>query len=336
MINKNKIFFVGDIKDSFIKRDYEILKKYFDIIFVRPPKKKIEWLKYILILARKVKQCDLTFSWYADHYAMIVIIFSKLFRKKSIVIIAGFETANVPKLDYGAFSRLKTKLPAKFVFRHVDQGLVVDLALKDDIIKNAKINGDNIDYLPTGYDSNFWKFEGKKENVVLTVGPFNSIGRVKLKGVDIFIQSAKKLSEVKFFIIGVKAEMKKYLQKKLPQNVYLIDYLTENELLQYYQMAKVYCQLSYREGLPNALCEAMLCECIPVGTNVQGVRTAIGDTGFYTEYGDEKSTVEMIKKALSSSNEVGQKARERIKKLFPIEKREKGLLRTIDNLLVEK
>jgi len=35
----------------------------------------------------------------------------------------------------------------------------------------------------------------------------------------------------------------------------------DEELIKYYQKAKVY-QLSEYEGLPNALCEAMLCECL--------------------------------------------------------------------------
>jgi len=43
------------------------------------------------------------------------------------------------------------------------------------------------------------------------------------------------------------------------------------------------------ERLPNALhCEAMLCECVPVGTRYCGIPTAIGDTGLYVPYGDSK------------------------------------------------
>lgn len=57
-----------------------------------------------------------------------------------------------------------------------------------------------------------------------------------------------------------------------------------------------------REGLPTAVCEAMLCECVPVGTNRYGIPIAIGDTGFYTEYGDVELTAEAIKKALDSNN----------------------------------
>ena len=34
--------------------------------------------------------------------------------------------------------------------------------------------------------------------------------------------------------------------------------MPQEKLIPYYQKAKVYCQLSMREGLPNALCEALL------------------------------------------------------------------------------
>jgi glycosyltransferase involved in cell wall biosynthesis len=54
-----------------------------------------------------------------------------------------------------------------------------------------------------------------------------------------------------------------------------------------------------REGLPNALCEAMLCGCVPVGTKRNGIPTAIGDCGFYVPYDDPKAAAEAIKKRLA-------------------------------------
>lgn len=336
MAKKIRIFFVGDVTDSFIKRDYEILKNYFDVNVIQLPKKRIGWLKYIFILARNVKQCDLTFSWFADIYAMVAVFFSKLFGIKSIVVVGGSDAAYVPELKYGAFTKIKTKIPAIYVYKSVDKVLVVDLALKEDIIKNAKVSGSNIEYLPTGYDSDYWKPKIKKENIVLTVAPIDDIKRIKLKGLDTFVKAARQIQEAKLIVVGIKAEAKSNLEKISSKNVELVEYLPETELIKYYQMAKVYCQLSYREGLPNSLCEAMLCECIPVGTDVQGVRTAIGDAGFYVNYGNLKATVDMIKKALALKDNLGKKARDRIIKFFPVERRKNGLVKTINDLLVEK
>jgi glycosyltransferase involved in cell wall biosynthesis len=98
-------------------------------------------------------------------------------------------------------------------------------------------------------------------------------------------------------------------------------------------MAKVYCQLSYREGLSSTLCEAMLCECIPVGSKADGIKTVIGDTGFYADFGDEKTTVDMIKKALDSGDDLGKKARERIKKQFSDKKRREEIRKVVSGMI---
>ena len=66
----------------------------------------------------------------------------------------------------------------------------------------------------------------------------------------------------------------------------------------------------------------MLCGCVPVGTKHCGIPTGIGDTGFYVSYGDEKATAEAIKRALNNPDDLGRKARERIKEKFSPEKLE--------------
>ena len=43
----------------------------------------------------------------------------------------------------------------------------------------------------------------------------------------------------------------------------------------------------------------MLCECVPIGTTVGGIPTAIGDAGFLVDYNDEKQTIEAIRKGLT-------------------------------------
>ncbi len=154
-----------------------------------------------------------------------------------------------------------------------------------------------------------------------------------MKGLDLFAKSAKFVNDTKFIVIGVEANAKRYLEKNSPDNLELIGFFPKEKLIEYYQEAKVYCQLSIREGLPNTLCEAMLCECVPVGTKLCGIQTAMGDIGFYVSYGKPEETAELIKEALRAPDVIGKKARERIKKLFPKEKRERELTEKINSLV---
>ena len=333
MNRKIRILFVRPSKSSFIQEDLKLLRKHFNVRVVdfvlSIRKKPKETLKTMFNMLAGVLWADVTFSWFADTHAFWAVRLSKIFRKKSVAIVGGYEVAKVPEIGYGALLNPRSTRIVKYVLENADRVLTVDDSLKKDAIKNLSMTGKNIQTVPTGYDYEKFKPEGEKENLVLTVSVGDSWERIRLKGLDTFVKSAEFLSDVRFLVIGIQGGALKKLQDIASPNVEFLGPLLQDELIPYYQRAKVYCQLSMREGLPNAVCEAMLCECVPVGTDVQGVRTAIGDAGFYVPYGDVEATVEAIKKALKSDN--GKAARERIQKMFPIERREKELLRIIAN-----
>ena len=324
-----------DMESSFIQRDLELLRKHFDVRVVdfvfsirRSPK---DTLKTFFNLIRGVLWADLTFSWFADTYAFWAVRLSKIFRKKSIVVVGGYEVAKVPEIEYGAMLNPRSARRVKYVLENADKVLSVDESLKIDAIKNAGVNEKNIQIVPTGYDLNKWEFNGEKEDLVITIGNINR-QVMKRKGFEVFVKSAKFVSNAKFVLIGKHIDDSiNYLKSIAPSNVKFPGFVSDEELLKYYQRAKVYCQLSRYEGLPNALCEAMLCECVPVGTKYCGIPTAIGDTGFYVPYGGVEATAAAIKEALKSGK--GKEARERIRKMFPIDRREKNLEKIIKSLV---
>lgn len=81
---------------------------------------------------------------------------------------------------------------------------------------------------------------------------------IKRKGLETFVKSARYLSNIKFVLIGSHLDDSiKYLRSIAPSNVEFTGFVSDEELLKWYQRAKVYCQLSRYEGLPNALCEAL-------------------------------------------------------------------------------
>jgi glycosyltransferase involved in cell wall biosynthesis len=333
MNEKVKILFVRSSKSSFIQKDLELLRKHFDVKvvdFVLSRRNLKGTLMTPFKIFKGVLWTDLTFSWFAGTHAFWTVRLSKIFRKKAIVVVGGFEVAKVPEIGYGALLNPRSARMVKYVLENADKVLTVDESLKNDAIKNVGVNGKNIQTVPTGYDYEKFKPKGKKDNLVITVG-YITDAVIRRKGFDTFIKTVEYLPNVKFALIGKHVDNSiEFLKKIAPQNVEFTGFVSDEELIKYYQRAKVYCQLSMREGLPNALCEAMLCECVPVGTKNCGIPTAIGEAGFYVPYGDEKATAEAIKKALNSDK--GKAARERIEIMFPTERRERELKKIIKEL----
>jgi len=328
---KIRILFVYYQLSSFVRSDLEILKRHFDVKELRIPtfRNPLNILKLLLWTAR----VDLVYTWFADINAFFSVLFSKLLGKKSVVVVGGYDAAYVPEINYGIFINRWRAVLVKFVYEHVDLILVVDSSLKDDILRNTKLKiEDKIKVVPTGYDANKW-IAGtcNKENLVVTVGAVNW-SNLRRKGFEIFVKAAKHIPDVKFVLIGKHLDDSiNYLRSIASPNVEFTGFLSEKDLLHFYQRAKVYCQLSRYEGLPNALCEAMLCECVPVGTKYCGIPNAIGDTGYYVPYGNLEATVEAIREALKSNK--GKDARERIQRKFSIKTREEKLVKEIANLI---
>jgi glycosyltransferase involved in cell wall biosynthesis len=87
-----------------------------------------------------------------------------------------------------------------------------------------------------------------------------------------------------------------------------------------------------REGLPGALCEAMLCGCYPVVTAAGGMTLAVGDAGIVVRPGDAAALAGALLKALSIPDQVQNAGRSRISGLFPFERRKTELTGLLDSL----
>ena len=326
--NKKSISLIYYSFSSFVRQDYQILSGHFHV-------RKVNYrrLNDSLDILKAVYESDVSFSWFAGGHAFLAVLFSKMLGKKSIIVVGGYDVACVPEIDYGLFTQAwQKRLMTKLALKHADKVLVVDPSLTEDAIRNAKITGNNFEYLPTGHDSEMFYPQSTKKNIALTVCMCEDCSRAKIKGVDTFVKAAKNMPDIKFLAIGLGGDALEKLQKIAPSNAELMGPVSQDDLISLYQEAKVYCQLSIREGLPSALCEAMLCECIPVVTERNGMPRAIGDTGFFVPVSDPDSAAKAIAKALQQPEEIGRRARERIMEQFPMERRERGLVRAIDEV----
>jgi glycosyltransferase involved in cell wall biosynthesis len=320
-----RIAFIYYNLSSFVRRDCEILSNHFNVekIMYRRPSD-------IVKIATSIWKSDISFSWFASGHSFITVLISKLFGKKSVVVAGGYDVAYAPEIGYGQYTQgwLK-RLYADFVLKHADIILAVSEFTKMEVL--ARTTPKRLAVVYNAIDTEKFFPGGGKENWVLTVAS----GRraIKLKGLDTFVKAATYLPDAKFIVLGLSDNDMKYLESiRSSNNVELHGYVAHKELICYYQKARVYCQLSYRESFGVALAEAMSCECVPVATERGALPEVVGNAGFYAVYGVTESTARAIETALTSGN--GSKARERIVSAFPKSKREATLVKIVNDLAV--
>lgn len=271
---------------------------------------------------------DLTFSWFASGHSFAAVLLCKIMGKRSAVVAGGYDVAYEPEIDYGQYTLPKHKrMYVDIVLRNADIILPVSEFTRSEVL--ARVRPKRIQLLYPGIDTDEFRPQGEKEDLVMTVA--SSSGRViRLKGLNSFIGAAALLPGVRFLVVGLSEADREELQSKAAENVLLSGYETQEELLAHYQKAKVYCQLSYRESFGMALVEAMACGCAPVVTERGALPEVVGDTGYYVPYGNIRATAEAIEKALSSKR--GLKARERVEEKFSLKKREQELRSLLEGL----
>ncbi len=330
--SSKKILFVTDETGNFIDDDLAILRKHYDVrlVVISLSRKKIkESISFLYHLITGVLWSNLVFIWFGGDHAYLTIKLCKLFNKKTMAVTPGYEVACIPEIGYGEMRGSKSENKVKYVLDNVDKLLAVSEFNKSEILK-YKMSSRNVNLIYHGIDYNKYRPNGNKENLVISVGNINSI-YTKRKGYKTFIKAAEYLPNTKFVLIGkFMDDTIDHLRSIAPSNVEFTGYIKEEELIRYYQRAKIYCQLSIHEGFGVALAEAMACGCVPVVTNNAALPEVVGDTGFYASYGDDRSTVAAIEEALRSDKEG--EARRRVIEHFGMERREKILVDTIDNL----
>ena len=81
---------------SFIQNDLDILRRHFEVRVAQYQGKK-KMFKFLIETIKGVLWSDVTFSWFADVRAFAAVLFSKIFRRKSIVVVGGYEdTLSLP------------------------------------------------------------------------------------------------------------------------------------------------------------------------------------------------------------------------------------------------
>ncbi len=327
MKKKARLLFISTCRSPFVQTDINILSEFFSLTVLIG-----SGLSMILKIMFLLPFYPVIFCWFGTVYSAWAVIGARIWRKKIFIVLGGVDAVKIPELQYGIWINPWKARLLSIAYRNATGLLAVSPKFKEQIRKLANYSAENVFFLPTGYDTLFWSPSGEKEKTVLTVAHsgFNvsvedAIRRFKIKGLDRFFESVKGLPEIHFILVGFSEQLLSQMQVEIPENTELIDFLTQDRLLEYYRKTQVYCQPSLSEGLPNTLCEAMSCGCIPVGSDAGGIPEAIGETGEVVPFGDTEKLTAAIRRAIQANPERGMAARKRIEDKFSIAERQKRL-----------
>lgn len=322
---KPKILFIYGIMHTTFENDIEILKRDFEVETYQYPGKK-DFFKML----KAIRRNDINMSRFVLGHATLAVLISKLLGKKSIVVAEGWDVVSMPEIGYGALISKKRIRNTKFALKHADEVVAISESIRKDALKLVKRD---VKLIYHCLDSEKFKPKGKKENMAITVGLVRK-DTLQRKGLKTFVESAKFLPEIEFVLIGKHMdETADELKKIATPNVKFEGFVSQEKLMEYFQKAKIYVQVSAHEGFGISLAEAMLCECVPVVTDGGAIPEVVGDCGFYVPLNNPKSTADAIKNALDS--DLGLNARKRIENEFTIEKRQKGLKAVIYGLVTK-
>jgi glycosyltransferase involved in cell wall biosynthesis len=293
------------------------------------------WLCLELPRARGV------FFRFADWHAFVPALLCRFMRKKLWIVLAGYDSHHIPDYRYGVYTSRLRAFVVRYAVRHATALLPVHESLYDGVNTYAfdpprsigvkslvpGIRGDVLTVY-NGFDARFWCADPvvQKERIVVTVAsvPQKVLETARrrmacLKGVPLLFEIARRMPDVRFIVIGPENGTVTDEDGTTPANVTLTGHLTAEDVRTWYRRAKVYAHPSLTEGMPNAVAEAMLCECVPVGSNVNGTATLIGDAGFVIDYPDPERWIAAIRFAFDS--DLGRAARDRIVVQFSVAKR---------------
>ena len=328
-MTRKRLLYVYNGKASFVMIDRAILAERYEVEDLYQPGR---WPNPVAV-ARGVLRADVVFGWFASWHTFFPITLAWLLRKPSVLIIGGFDTANMPDIGYGYQQGGLRRHASRWIMRRARRLVTNSKYSQSEIERNTPIPPARVRVIHHGVPDPFGEPPGEKQREALTVGAINQ-GTIVQKGQLPFVEAASRLPDVRFTFAGKWLDDSvEELRERAGDNVSFTGWLSDEDLHAAYRRAAVYVQASRHEGFGLAVAEAMLAGCVPVVMNVTAMPEVVGDTGILIESQAPEEVADGVRRALELGPDAAARARDRILTEFPMESRRDGILRVVEDAL---
>lgn len=348
-----KILYIYPERSAFIEKDLKFLSRSYTVVtpghdWMSKVMTPLNFLKQIVFLFQNLRGTRAIFIMFGGYWSLLPALAGKLTRTPVYIIPGGTDCVSFPSLNYGSLRKPVMRTFIRWSFQLCTELLPVDesLILADyTYLPKPDYPKQGIKYffpglktpwrvIHNGFDPDFFSVDPalSKERSFIAVAPVSNMMRVRVKGVDLVIDLAKRFADCSFTVVGVSDAVSRQLSP-LPPNLKLYPFLPGEKFIGLLAESRFVLQLSVSEGFPNALCEAMLCHCVPLGSAVGAIPDIIGNAGFIAASREKDYLFERVAGILGSSPEIlrqlALRARERIAERYHISKRERAFLELI-------
>lgn len=308
------------VKTSFVRSDLELLARHYRVRhfyfnarskFLAPVYLFLQlcFIAYYFFSSKKF------ISQFSGYHSFLPSLFSSLTSHNHFIVLNGTECNNFPEYNYGYlrkpalnwFSKKSLAWATKLL--PVSESLVfADYTYKETLYKKQGYKAFYPDVstpyevIHNGISPTKFKLDSDRERdttTFLTVATGLSSRRIKgIKGLDLIIELAEMTPQYRYTFIG--AEMDEHYS--LPSNIRVIGFVNHEQLREHYNAHAFYLQLSVSEGFGIALCEAMLCGCVPIVSKVGILPSIAGKFGYVLETKSKEKLAGLVEMARKEYN----------------------------------
>lgn len=307
-----KLLYIYPNPSTFVENDIEGLSNHmqvdrycFRMGKITVPFQLVRQFLHLLFWGQKY---DAFLIMFGGYHSLLPTVFSKVFRKKSYIILGGTDCNHFPTIPYGyhgnpvhsQFIKHSVMLANK-LFPVSEELIEQDYTYFEEekgkkglITKVTNLDRSKVHVIHNGVSETFRLMPDVKRtplSYVTICSGFHNPRRRVVKGVDLFIELAEKFPERTFGIIGGDIAR---LDIAIPNNMKLHGALQPEEIVKVLNSYEFYCQLSVTEGFGIAVLEAMQSGCTSIVSNVGMMPKIVGKSGYVLKRKSLEKAVELI------------------------------------------